>query len=196
MRANISPHCLFFESFWFSRRFLFLTKSGKNLEKTKKNKKQPKIRRLWGQTFPYFFFGRFLLLLVKNLKQPRENPKKRKIKNKRKTKKFNKKLKNLRLGDYMRLDISLKSLFFLFSSFFFCFLEVFLFLTKSSKNLEAPKKTKIRRPDISLKSLVCRERGREAGTRGLKAFGVFFGNLRRTPRFLLAIANYFFHGNI
>ena len=59
MRANISPHCLFFESFWFSRRFLFLTKSGKNLEKTKKNKKQPKIRRLWGQTFPYFFLGGF-----------------------------------------------------------------------------------------------------------------------------------------
>ena len=46
MRANISPHFLFFGSFWFSRLFLFLTKSGKNLEKTKKHKKQPKIRRL------------------------------------------------------------------------------------------------------------------------------------------------------
>ena len=39
-------------------------------------------------------------------------------------------------------------------------------------------------PDVSLHLffdfLGCRECGREAGTRGLKAFGFFFGNLRRT----------------
>ena len=112
----------------------------KTLEKTKKHTKKTKIRRLYEarhfpQIFVYCFcsflvFSRLLLLSVKNQKKHRENQKNKKKQKKRKnTKKNQKKQKKQRLGDYMRPDISLKSLvFFGFFGFFvfFGFLEVFL----------------------------------------------------------------------
>ena len=88
-----------------------------------------------------FFFG-FLKIFAtfgQKPKKPRENQKKRKNK---------KKQKKQRLGDYMRPDISLKSLFFLvflvfsFFLFFLVFSRFFWFLTKSSKNLEKTKSNK------------------------------------------------------
>ena len=66
--------------------------------------------------FFWFFFG-FLEVFAtfgQKPKKPRENKKQ----------KNTKKQKNRRLGDYMRPDISLKSLFFF--CFFFGFLKVFL----------------------------------------------------------------------
>ena len=72
-------------------------------------------------------------------------------KNLAKTRKNKKKKKKKRLGDYIRPNISLKSLFFLFFSVFSRFSG---FLIKSSKNLEKTKKRlgDFVRPDISLKS--------------------------------------------
>ena len=124
-----------------------------------------------------FFFGFLEVVATFGQKQKTSRNKKRKHQEK-KQKKTKKQKQKQRLGDYMRPDISLKSLFFLGG-----FLEVFLcggFLTDSSKNLEDQIQQRLgrhMRPGISFKSLGCRECGREAGTRGLKTFGVLFGNL-------------------
>ena len=67
------------------------------------------------------FFWEVFATFGQKPKKTSRKQKKRKIQKKRKNKKNQQKQKILRLGDYMRLDISLKSLFFLFSSFFFVF---------------------------------------------------------------------------
>ena len=89
-----------------------------------------------------FFFG-FLKIFAtfgQKPKKPRENQKNRKNQKKRK------KQKKQRLGDYMRPDISLKSLFFLFFLFFLFSRGFFGFWPKVAKILRRPNTTKIRTP--------------------------------------------------
>ena len=185
IRPNIS-----LESFFF-RVFLVFDQKWQNPRENQKTQKR--THRLGDymrpETFPsnlcllfLFFFG-FLKIFAtfgQKPKEPRENQKKqKKQKNKKKQ----------RLGDYMRPDISLKS-FFLFFLFFLVFSSFFWFLTKSSKILRRPNTTKIRTPYEARhfpQIFGLRECGREAGTRGLKAFSVLFGNLWR---FLTFVRNY------
>ena len=75
-----------FYFFWFSRGFLFLTKSGKNLEKTKKQDCTPQLSGTTpGSILCFLFscfvgFSRFLLLWCQKQK-PRDNQKTKNNKN-------------------------------------------------------------------------------------------------------------------
>ena len=140
--------------FFFSSLFGFWPKVAKPSRKPKNTKK--KTHRLGDYMRPetflsnlcllfLFFFG-FLKIFATFGQKPKKTS--RKPKKNKKNRKNPKKQKNQRLGDYMRPDISLKSLLFLvflvfsFFLFFLVFSRFFWFLTKSSKNLEKTKYNK------------------------------------------------------
>ena len=123
-KAKYLPQILFVFDFLF-----FDQKWPKPLRKPKSTQKKTKIRRLYEarhfpQIFVYcflFFFG-FLEVVATFGQKPKKNiektKKNKKNKKNEKNKKKQKKQKNQRLGDYMRPDISLKSLVFCFFWFF------------------------------------------------------------------------------